>query len=312
MFAELGKRFTVGVKFVWAFARRYYYTGYCRKIIKKRTKGSEDITTIENGTSHKQKSKYSIESEAEGEGENLSLDENGDGTRSEDSKDTGKVLYGVKIDDEFNLPMTVAIVIMILYIVVGAAMYTIWENWTFADSFYFVFISISTIGFGDILPEHPKYFILSFIYIFIGLSLVSMCINVAIEFFTKTMDKAKVKMDKAKDRVAEVGKEKMEKVGKHIDKTKEKAKEQYDKTKERAKEQIDKTREKAKEKVTGAGKNVKSKVTEVKKNIGENIHKEIEKIKKHSIDSQASMDSSGRKSKSCTPTLDKKIESQRL
>ncbi|KAK3095656.1 hypothetical protein FSP39_017213 [Pinctada imbricata] len=30
--AEVGKRFTVGLKFLWKFVRRYYYTGYCIKV----------------------------------------------------------------------------------------------------------------------------------------------------------------------------------------------------------------------------------------------------------------------------------------
>ena len=35
----------------------------------------------------------------------------------------------------------------------------------------------STIGLGDIVPSQPKYLLMLFIYIIIGLSLVSMCIN---------------------------------------------------------------------------------------------------------------------------------------
>lgn len=35
----------------------------------------------------------------------------------------------------------------------------------------------STIGLGDITPTQPKYLLVHFMYIIIGLSLVSMCIN---------------------------------------------------------------------------------------------------------------------------------------
>lgn len=58
-----------------------------------------------------------------------------------------------EVDDEFNLPISVAITILLLYMFVGASIYYIWENWGFFESFYFVFISMSTIGFGDFVPK---------------------------------------------------------------------------------------------------------------------------------------------------------------
>ncbi|WAR22577.1 KCNK9-like protein [Mya arenaria] len=85
----------------------------------------------------------------------------------------------------------------------GATMYTIWEDWTFIESFYFVFVSLSTIGFGDVLPAHQKFFIISSIYMFVGLSLVSMCINVAIEFFNSMSKRAKQKMGEAKRKIGD-------------------------------------------------------------------------------------------------------------
>lgn len=83
-----------------------------------------------------------------------------------------------EIDDEFNLPISVAIFILIGYIFVGASVYVFWEEWGFFESFYFVFISMSTIGFGDYVPNHPMYMMLSIVYLVFGLALTSMCINV--------------------------------------------------------------------------------------------------------------------------------------
>lgn len=57
------------------------------------------------------------------------------------------------IDDEFNLPISLAISILLGYIFIGATLYHLWEQeWSFFESFYFVFISMSTIGFGDYVP----------------------------------------------------------------------------------------------------------------------------------------------------------------
>lgn len=56
-------------------------------------------------------------------------------------------LQTYEIDDEFNVPISVAIVMLICYMLFGAGIYCVWEHeWSFFESFYFVFISISTIG----------------------------------------------------------------------------------------------------------------------------------------------------------------------
>lgn len=57
------------------------------------------------------------------------------------------------IDDEFNLPISLAITILLIYIFCGATVFYVWEQWGFFESFYFVFISMSTIGFGDFVPQ---------------------------------------------------------------------------------------------------------------------------------------------------------------
>lgn len=84
----------------------------------------------------------------------------------------------IEIDDEFNLPVSLAFFILLAYILCGAAVYSTWEKWSFFESCYFVFISMSTIGFGDYVPNHPIYMMASIIYLIFGLSLTSMCINV--------------------------------------------------------------------------------------------------------------------------------------
>lgn len=84
----------------------------------------------------------------------------------------------IEIDDEFNLPISLALFILITYILLGAGMYSMWETWSFFESFYFVFISMSTIGFGDYVPNHPIFMMCSIVYLVFGLALTSMCINV--------------------------------------------------------------------------------------------------------------------------------------
>lgn len=42
----------------------------------------------------------------------------------------------------------------------------------------FFFISLTTIGLGDVVPDHPGYMVMTFGFVIVGLSLVSMSINV--------------------------------------------------------------------------------------------------------------------------------------
>ena len=96
-----------------------------------------------------------------------------------------------EVDDNFNLPPIVAITIAFLYTLLGAFMYTLWEKWSYLEAFYFTFISLCTIGFGDVIPAHPKYFLLTSVYLLIGLALLSMVIHVVMESVSVTIDRAR-------------------------------------------------------------------------------------------------------------------------
>lgn len=99
-----------------------------------------------------------------------------------------------EIDDEFNLPISVAIFILVVYIIIGAVGYNFWESWSFFESFYFVFISMSTIGLGDMVPDHPMFMMASILYLVFGLALTSMCINVVQVKLSDTFKQASAKL----------------------------------------------------------------------------------------------------------------------
>ncbi|KAL8617469.1 hypothetical protein ACOMHN_048737 [Nucella lapillus] len=105
-----------------------------------------------------------------------------------------------ELNEDFKLPVGVAVAFIFVYIFAGAGVYKLWEDWTYLESFYFVFITTSTIGFGDMLPEHPNFFLLSCVYTFLGLAMVSMTINVIMEWLAKTIDRAKEKVDQAREK----------------------------------------------------------------------------------------------------------------
>ncbi|KAK5643630.1 hypothetical protein RI129_007475 [Pyrocoelia pectoralis] len=71
-----------------------------------------------------------------------------------------------------------AVAFLFVYLAAGAGFFVIWEeDWTFFEGFYFCFITMTTIGFGDLVPKKPKYMLLCTVYILIGLALTSTIIE---------------------------------------------------------------------------------------------------------------------------------------
>ncbi|XP_043198963.1 TWiK family of potassium channels protein 7-like isoform X1 [Amphibalanus amphitrite] len=61
-----------------------------------------------------------------------------------------------------RIPLAVVFLITTLYSAIGAALFSHYERWSYLDGFYFTFITLSTIGFGDLVPrvltdEQPDY-----------------------------------------------------------------------------------------------------------------------------------------------------------
>ena len=230
--ASLGRLLTRFIKFLWKFVRRLYYTGHCYRIrramplkamaLRKSFESKLDVRSRQESMEEEQKScwrrflaawrrcwtrcwrccwngmtchhgnKSNDVSQAHGHHIN----------HVEPEDDIGSYVSLVDDDaEEFNVPPPLAVFVTVFYIFFGAVMYTIWEDWSFLESFYFIFVSISTIGFGDVLPAHTKYFLASSIYILLGLALVAMVINVIMVVVIDTLNKAKDTMAKAADQL---------------------------------------------------------------------------------------------------------------
>ncbi|KAL5287471.1 hypothetical protein ACFFRR_008394 [Megaselia abdita] len=182
LLADFGKTFTRGLKVLWAYVRRLYYHGTCRKVRKHQhyLDVMSGINTVYDAAIRRPSTyffdtnTYDIENGNKLPTTPMSVETH---NQSLDTPTTYPETF--EIDDEFNLPISLASTILILYILIGASVYTIWEvDWTYFEAFYFVFISMSTIGFGDLVPAHPIFMMCSILYLAFGLALTSMFINV--------------------------------------------------------------------------------------------------------------------------------------
>uniref|UniRef100_A0A8R1DRR6 Potassium channel domain-containing protein n=1 Tax=Caenorhabditis japonica TaxID=281687 RepID=A0A8R1DRR6_CAEJA len=73
-----------------------------------------------------------------------------------------------------TFPVKWALFIVFFFMVVCSFIVSFWEKWDFLTAFYFFFVSLSTIGFGDVIPEHPRTACGLFLLYFVGLALFSM------------------------------------------------------------------------------------------------------------------------------------------
>jgi hypothetical protein len=59
-------------------------------------------------------------------------------------------------DDKITVPLTVTMLIITGYILIGAVVFNQFEKWTIVEGAYFCFITLSTIGFGKLYLNNLK------------------------------------------------------------------------------------------------------------------------------------------------------------
>lgn len=100
--------------------------------------------------------------------------------------DVGKEVY--MPTDKVNVPIMVNLVLIFTFLFLGAVAYSNWEDWSLGAALYFCFITLTTIGFGDLWPEKSflRYkegvgpflqMITTIIYSIFGMALLSMCVQ---------------------------------------------------------------------------------------------------------------------------------------
>lgn len=102
---------------------------------------------------------------------------------------------------EMNLMMATGLLSSVI-ITTGAAVFSKYEGWSYFDSFYYCFVTLTTIGFGDYvalqndqaLINKPGYVALSLVFVLFGLAVVAASINLLVLRFM-TMNAEDIKRD---------------------------------------------------------------------------------------------------------------------
>jgi len=99
---------------------------------------------------------------------------------------TFSILHGLK-DPEFRGLLFFVLIILIT----GTVFYHHFEHWRWLDSFYFSSISLTTVGYGDIVPKTDIGKIFTIVYIFSGVGVILGFLNVVAKHASEQQTKVK-------------------------------------------------------------------------------------------------------------------------
>lgn len=94
-----------------------------------------------------------------------------------------------------EVPFVIVYILLLIYVIIASYLISRIEGWTIYDGFYFVMISVLTIGFGDFVPNNQSYILLTLLTLLLGLILATTCIDVVgayyidrLHFFGRNLD----------------------------------------------------------------------------------------------------------------------------
>lgn len=89
----------------------------------------------------------------------------------------GGISHPYQLAKSPSVPISICILILILYMSLGTLLFHKIQEWSVLESFYFCFTALGTIGFGELAPNgHLSQYIAS-LYILVGMAVVAMCFS---------------------------------------------------------------------------------------------------------------------------------------
>lgn len=95
--------------------------------------------------------------------------------------------------------LLVVTLIIIFWLSFGVIFYTLVEKWSPDEALYFLFVSLATIGLGDLTPSTDLGLIILFAYLLFGLGLLSIFIAIIQEMLSKVEDQAMILINRQKE-----------------------------------------------------------------------------------------------------------------
>lgn len=102
-----------------------------------------------------------------------------------------------EITEEIKIKIRIVIVNTIILIASGTILFHFFEGWSYVDSFYFLCVTITTIGYGDLYPTTDLTKILTVFYAFSGIGIILLVAETFTKaFIRRTYRNVKNKQDK--------------------------------------------------------------------------------------------------------------------
>ena len=74
---------------------------------------------------------------------------------------------------------------VLLVLLIGTLAYSVIEDWSLVDSFYFSSVALTAVGFGDLTPSTDFSKIFTVFYIFSGVTIIALWLNMRLKRRTK-------------------------------------------------------------------------------------------------------------------------------